>query len=536
MSSTEALSNAVHEFVRTSPSAGKVVTALAAWLQEVADSALKAERPTEDPSVKESRPLSSDSPAPLANSTKVTPPPTIVEVKEESKSSADPKADLGPVLARWGNPEVSPKIAAPRPVEAESSPKAASQNTNADFALIRRRLRQHLCALDWAIACSKHGFDDNSSAHLELCELGKRERIFFWEVNSRMRTLSQGDWRRFKGLYAAVDEAIGLFLEDPSHRFRTAGVFRVVAVAVQALHDALEVARIQGLFDSDVETLFKLCANHPTYGPSLPARDIHALPFDPAAFSKRIGSIRAGIREEIAREKAPRQALKKLHYHLEKIKDDPSSADSEAPSICAALSAWVGAGKTLADPLLISSFKFFASPEDIPAALRGHELGAKLIAILERPAGAQADSDEGTAEADDEDDVDDGRYSTHDILAVRNALRGKRIVMIGGDERPQRKKAIIEAFELSELEWVATKPHETHDSLTGPIRDHDTALVLLLIRWSSHSYGEMRDVCAEFEKPLVRLPAGYNPAMIAREVIEQAGARLGILPPPESGK
>jgi hypothetical protein len=102
------------------------------------------------------------------------------------------------------------------------------------------------------------------------------------------------------------------------------------------------------------------------------------------------------------------------------------------------------------------------------------------------------------------------------------------MVIIGGDERPNRKAAIRAAFDLSEVDWIATRPHETHDSLIPPIRNPETAVVLLMIRWSSHSYGDMCDVCERFGKPLVRLPGGYNPSMIAREVSEQAGKRLGV--------
>ena len=48
------------------------------------------------------------------------------------------------------------------------------------------------------------------------------------------------------------------------------------------------------------------------------------------------------------------------------------------------------------------------------------------------------------------------------------------------------------------------------------------------MRWSSHSYGEMRDACEGFEKQLVRLHDCYIPVMIARGAIDQAGARRAI--------
>ena len=49
---------------------------------------------------------------------------------------------------------------------------------------------------------------------------------------------------------------------------------------------------------------------------------------------------------------------------------------------------------------------------------------------------------------------------------------------------------------------------------------------MLLIRWSSHIYGELAHVCKERGVPLVRLAGGYNPNRVAHDVLEQAAARL----------
>jgi len=49
---------------------------------------------------------------------------------------------------------------------------------------------------------------------------------------------------------------------------------------------------------------------------------------------------------------------------------------------------------------------------------------------------------------------------------------------------------------------------------------------LLLIRWSSHVYGELVHVCKARGVPLVRLVGGYNPNRVAYDVLEQAGERL----------
>ena len=54
----------------------------------------------------------------------------------------------------------------------------------------------------------------------------------------------------------------------------------------------------------------------------------------------------------------------------------------------------------------------------------------------------------------------------------------------------------------------------------------DVAVVLLAIRWASHSYGDVIKFCEETGKPLVRLPAGYNPNQVAAQIMSQCGSRL----------
>ena len=52
------------------------------------------------------------------------------------------------------------------------------------------------------------------------------------------------------------------------------------------------------------------------------------------------------------------------------------------------------------------------------------------------------------------------------------------------------------------------------------------AAVLLAIRFASHSFGDARTFCDRHGKPFVRLPAGYGPNQVARQILDQAGDRL----------
>lgn len=120
---------------------------------------------------------------------------------------------------------------------------------------------------------------------------------------------------------------------------------------------------------------------------------------------------------------------------------------------------------------------------------------------------------------------------SEEVRYVRPVLEGKTIVLIGGDERPHMRRAIEEAFGLRELIWVATRPHESLELFVPYIKRDDVALVLLAIRWSSHSYAEIADLCKRYGKPFVRLPGGYNPNQIAAQIAMQAANALGLEAP-----
>lgn len=117
---------------------------------------------------------------------------------------------------------------------------------------------------------------------------------------------------------------------------------------------------------------------------------------------------------------------------------------------------------------------------------------------------------------------------TPEVQVVHTALHGKSILLIGGDERPRSRAAIETAFGLAKLEWVSTRPHQSLDEFLPYLKRPEIAAVLLAIRWSSHSYGEIAPICKEYGKPLVRLPGGYSPNQIAAQILAQAGTALGV--------
>lgn len=117
------------------------------------------------------------------------------------------------------------------------------------------------------------------------------------------------------------------------------------------------------------------------------------------------------------------------------------------------------------------------------------------------------------------------------VLRVRALLRGRVVVLIGGERRGETADRLARIFELAELRWISTREHESVSRFQSDIMRPETALVLLAIRWSSHSYEEVADMCALYDKAFVRLPGGYGANQIAHQVLQQASASLAALPP-----
>lgn len=114
--------------------------------------------------------------------------------------------------------------------------------------------------------------------------------------------------------------------------------------------------------------------------------------------------------------------------------------------------------------------------------------------------------------------------------AVQEAARllsGRSVVLIGGLRHAGAQQALKLALGLTELVWVETREHQPIRAFERVIARPEVALVLLAIRWSSHSFGDVREFCDRHGKPLVRLPGGYSPNQVAAQIVAQSSGRLG---------
>lgn len=114
------------------------------------------------------------------------------------------------------------------------------------------------------------------------------------------------------------------------------------------------------------------------------------------------------------------------------------------------------------------------------------------------------------------------------VQQVAGLLRGRAVVVIGGLPRDEHARNLVRAFDLSDAVWLLSREHNPDvAALEPPIARSDVALVLLLIRWIRHALGEVATLCERHDKPLVRVPGGYNPETLAPQILAQCGKRLG---------
>jgi hypothetical protein len=112
-----------------------------------------------------------------------------------------------------------------------------------------------------------------------------------------------------------------------------------------------------------------------------------------------------------------------------------------------------------------------------------------------------------------------------EVQEVAQLIAGRTLVVIGGRPNETTAGQIAEAFGCT-INWVASKRHDPPKRFEPHIAKAEVIMVLLLIRWSSHIFGEVEPICEAHGKFLVRVRAGYNTRTLAREILEQAGKRL----------
>lgn len=244
-------------------------------------------------------------------------------------------------------------------------------------------------------------------------------------------------------------------------------------------------------------------------------------PADPTNASDlrcRIKALGKQLDDREAAGKKVKNALGQIRYHAgQLIKGRPEEAPAHWVKISDCVKRLEGMGVSATDSRIAEAVGPAAA-----AAWSGPSEGAEFMAgVITR---AMALKNE---KPDTKRPVADERQWSESVLAVRNLLRGKRMVVIGGEPNAEAVQRLTQAFELKEAEWVELTEHGPGTPMRAPIYRSDTAVVIVIIKLTGHLHAEeARDYSSSAGKPCVMLSGGYNPERVAAEIMEQASSRL----------
>lgn len=240
-------------------------------------------------------------------------------------------------------------------------------------------------------------------------------------------------------------------------------------------------------------------------------------PADPTRseeFRRRVVDYMSRLEARRGQDKVRKKRLGQLKYHAQKVQAEPDGDQSyDWEKIIKSVDELVAAG----EPPSSKEIRKHLLPifEDLPAG----DLPPNVDLVLR-------EIDRFLAENPAEEPASPTTKASPAVEEVARKLAGRSIVLIGGVRKPGHVQALKEAFRLKEVVWVPTREHQSVSKFEPFVRQPDVAVVVLAIRWTSHSYGEVKDFCDAYGKPFVRLKAGYNPAQVAAHILEQVSDKL----------
>lgn len=209
------------------------------------------------------------------------------------------------------------------------------------------------------------------------------------------------------------------------------------------------------------------------------------------------------------------KTLNKLRFHLERVVNGTAAEPEEEWRKLAVL-----VRDALASPAHHESVELRRQLEDFARRIPERRLVDNVYALaqeLERVAKSGAHR------------VEKPRGPLTPVQQVAELLRGRALLVIGGDPRREHADRLRDAFELSEVLWPETSEGNPSVSAFEPfVARAEVAVVLVLIKLNRHGVTEeLPAVCERYGKPVVRLVGGYHPEQVAAQILKQVGKRLG---------
>ncbi len=315
------------------------------------------------------------------------------------------------------------------------------------------------------------------------------------------------------GCFETVAEALAFVKDERDRHGGLERALKLLAEAQSSLRQSLRNLRAPD--DADqlavYEWLRATAARHRIFLQHFMRADEHADPADWTGLLARIETA-AGSRPQSQRQRA---LLDHLRDRLRQIGDQGERTSPDRQAVIRAVEDILDAGvapsnRELRD-LILPVIDKLPEQDGLPPGCR------LVLRELDRYLATRQPAPSATAAPE----------PTGEVQQAARLLSGRSVVLIGGIRRPAVQKMLRAALGLDDLIWIETKEHQSIGRFEPVVARADVALVLLAIRWSSHAFGDVKQFCDQYGKPLVRLPAGYSPNQVAAQIITQAASQLG---------
>jgi hypothetical protein len=325
-------------------------------------------------------------------------------------------------------------------------------------------------------------------------------------------------WENVAGCFDAVAASVGLFRQLVGDIDGNREVFEQTLDLAAEAQSALRVAveSVGGRADTDQTQLFNWLRNTAMENQTFVRRfmriDDPANPVNWADIQERIDQVDSRIQQDRNQEKERRKLLKQGQYHAKAIQQGKGS-EHDWRKIVEVVEKLIAGGIPASNPdlreLLLPIVDDMPDLGDLPSGFQ-KALGEidRYLATRLPPSGEAA------------------QELGAEVREIAARLKGKSIVLIGGERRPYSYDALKSALGLQDLIWIETREHQSIDGFEPYVARPDVAAIVLAIRWTSHAFGDVKQFCDKHGKPLVRLPAGYNPNQVAHQILQQCGDRL----------
>ena len=391
-----------------------------------------------------------------------------------------------------------------------------------DLQLVEARCRLKAEGARWA-AARQRSLQDGANYYTEIDPRDREiiskakslEDCFLWMCHSSAPIPSDLRlWDNVAGCFEAAAMSVALLRQVIENGEKYRGFFEktidLTAEAQSALRTA--IAMVDGNPDSDQQRVYnwlrQTAAEQQIFIARFMRIDDPANPTQWNDLQERIGQLDSEIEEIRQQDKQRVKTLKKAQYHA-RIIGDGKGTEADWKKVIDAVNTLVSEGmppsNTDLRDMLVPIVD--AMPEvEIPDGFQ------RVLGEVDRYLATQMPPAQQIV-----------REASGEVQKVADLYKGKTMVIIGGDRRPHAYEALKSSFALKELIWIVTREHESTDIFVPYISRPDVDVVLLAIRWSSHSYGDVKALCDRFGKEFYRLPAGYNPNQVAHQILQHQG-------------